>query len=249
MRDLGPRILPTYKPPGITSFSMIRSFKKIYGNEYKKVGHFGSLDPFAEGLLLIGLNGAMKFYGLLQKTFPKTYVATGIVGLSSPTGDGSDPENISKIHCPPSVRQLGREELNHFCRSHFLGSYNQAPHYFSAAKYKGKPLYQYAREGIMIDKPPVKRFIYDMTILYWSYPELTFQVRVSSGTYIRGLFEDLCEKLETKGILSRLKRTAIGPCRLKEAVPKTAWNREALRNHCLYPEDLFFNKKHDPEKD
>ena len=239
MRDISPRILPAYKPPGITSFSMIRSFKKIYGNECRKVGHFGSLDPFAEGLLLIGFNGAMKFNNFLQETFSKTYVATGIFGRFSPTGDGSDTESISKVHCPPLIKKLGQEELEQFCRSHFLGSYNQAPHHYSAAKHKGRPLYQYAREGIMIDKPPVKRFIYDIHVLRWNYPELIFQIIVSSGTYIRGLFEDICKKLDTKGILSHLKRTAIGPCRLDEAVSKETWNRETLKAHCLSPKALF----------
>ena len=242
MIHVGPHILPVNKPPGPSSFSMIRKFKRICGKKYSKIGHFGSLDPFAEGLLLIGFNGAMKFNNTLQKKFSKTYVAKGHLGLYSPTGDASRPDNIVSVDCPLSVKKMTQKQLEDFCCSQFLGHYQQSPHHFSAAKYKGKPLYEYARKNIMIDKPSVKRFISDIHILKWDYPALTFQAIVSSGTYIRGLFEDICLKLGTKGILFRLKRTAIGPILLEKSVAQKEWDMETLSTSFLSTEQIFYEK-------
>ena len=83
-----PGLVIVNKPVGPTSFDVVRTFKRTFSqNNIKKVGHFGSLDPFAEGVLLVGFNGAMKFNGMVQENFYKTYVATGVFGLSTPTGD------------------------------------------------------------------------------------------------------------------------------------------------------------------
>ena len=97
------------------------------------------------------------------------------------------------------LKARGSQELESFLRGHFLGEYHQSPHPFSAAKHQGDPLYKYARKGIIIKRPPVKRIIASLNLMVWDYPRLVFEVTVSSGTYIRVLFEDFAEKLGTRG--------------------------------------------------
>jgi len=204
-----PRVFPIYKPPGPSSFNMVAQVKRVLRGQVNKVGHFGSLDPFAEGLILIGVSGAAKLNQYIQQTLSKTYVAKGKFGIKTATGDkegeviGEDNNHL--------VEKFSLEELKELLESKYTGDYLQSPPSFSAAKHQGKPLYKWALEGKKIEKDQVLRKIYSLEIIDFNYPFLTFKAEVSSGTYIRSLFEDMAEDLNTLGHLSELKRTKIGP--------------------------------------
>ena len=123
-----PGVVVVHKPVGPTTFDMVRLFKRTFAHcNIKKIGHFGSLDPFAEGVVLIGFNGAMKLNGALQERFSKTYVATGIFGLATPTGDTDCPEGRMERVDAGRVQGMDRDGIESFFRDGFLGAYLQAP--------------------------------------------------------------------------------------------------------------------------
>ena len=202
-----PKVIPIYKPPGPSSFQMVAKLKRALKGKVKKVGHFGSLDPFAEGLMLIGVSGAAKLNQYVQQTLSKTYVAKGKLGIKTASGD-TEGDILEENSHPLS---LDITELKKLLETKYVGEYLQSPPAFSAAKHQGKPLYKWALEGKKIEKEPVVRKIYDLEIIDFDYPYLTFKAEVSSGTYIRSLFEDMAQDLGTIGHLVELKRTHIGP--------------------------------------
>ena len=185
---LGPFFLNIYKPVGITSFTVISKLKKILPLSIGKIGHFGTLDPFAEGVLLIGIGPATRFNIHSQK-FKKEYIVEGVLGIGSPTGDIDIDENLLTQDESFNFEDLSFQQVKKSLEG-FLGEYHQAPHPYSSAKYLGKPLYKWAREGINIEKDPVLRHIYEIELLKINQSIITFRVVVSSGTYIRVLFED-----------------------------------------------------------
>jgi tRNA pseudouridine55 synthase len=202
-----PKVIPIYKPPGPSSFQMVAKLKRVLKGKVKKVGHFGSLDPFAEGLMLIGVSGAAKLNQYVQQTLSKTYVAKGLLGIKTASGD-TEGEVLEENSHPIS---LDITELKELLETKYVGEYLQSPPAFSAAKHQGKPLYKWALEGKKVEKEQVVRTIYNLEILDYDYPYLTFKAEVSSGTYIRSLFEDMAKDLGTIGHLVELKRTKIGP--------------------------------------
>lgn len=222
--DNRPYIIPLYKPAGISSFDVIRKVRstlirhlgKGKGRRKLKIGHFGTLDPFAEGLLLVGTGKAMKLMALIQEELPKQYQAVGNIGLKTFTGD-CDGERMNEI-------ELSQQELTSLYQSLYAqaeslkGQYLQAPPYFSAVKHEGKPLYEYAREGIFIDKPPVSRHIYDLEILGTDECEVTFRAKVSNGTYIRTLWQDMLPSIDGCGHLTKLVRDQVGSLNLTHSI-------------------------------
>ncbi|MCY4644299.1 MAG: hypothetical protein OXB88_06730 [Bacteriovoracales bacterium] len=213
----------TYKPPGMSSHDVVRHFKRHLPRPFGKIGHLGTLDPFAEGVLLIATGGAQRMNDLVHEWYPKTYWARGILGVQTPTGDMTVPpahEDRSK-----TFRDLGQCSLDFFSArwESFVGEYLQAPPAFSAAKHKGVPLHVWARRGRPVLKEPVKRTVYSLSVERVDFPQVDFVVTVSSGTYIRTLFEDMGKKLGTFGALCQLKRTAIGPLVEQNSLPQKAW--------------------------
>jgi tRNA pseudouridine(55) synthase len=213
-----PLVMSISKPPGISSFDCVRFFKKNYATKTMKVGHFGTLDPFAAGLLLLGFNRAARLNDLIHEFCPKTYIACGKMGLQTDTGD-----HTGKI-IQVDESDFFQKNMPQFPLSHlqatwdkFQGNYEQSPPAFSATKYEGKPLHEWARQGIMIPKEKVQREIYALKVLKWRHPYVSFQVTVSSGTYIRVLFEDLCREFGCLGTLIGLVRSQIGLISLKSA--------------------------------
>lgn len=218
-----PLIYKIFKPKGISSFSVIASLKREFPKSKSlKIGHFGTLDPFAEGLLLVGVYGATRLNQYLQKEFPKTYEAVGIFGQKTATGDleGVVEEEIS----PEKLRNLSLDDLKNNLEGKFKGEYFQSPPRFSAAKHKGKKLYEYALKGEEITKEPVLRIIHQLEILSFDFPYLTFRATVSSGTYIRSLFEDMAKSLGTLGHLRELKRTSIGAHKVVDSIIPDAFS-------------------------
>lgn len=196
------------KPAGISSFGVVavvrRYLTRLIGRRVK-VGHCGTLDPFATGLLILvsGRNTrrASEFSGL-----DKVYQATIRLGARSTTGDpeGEITESPSK---PPSLERI-REVL-----SQFTGQIQQVPPSYSAIKVNGRRAYQLARAGKPVALSPRTVQVYSIELVsysYYSYPELTIKTKVSSGTYIRSLASDMGERLGTGAYTVALRRLSIG---------------------------------------
>ena len=154
---------------------------------------------------MIGGNGACRLNNYLHERFPKTYLAHGKFGQKTSTGD-LEGEVVETKKMP----ELSVKNVEDVLKS-FLGDYLQRPPAFSATKHEGKALYEYARQGIEIKKDLVRREIKSIELVELKNDELLFRVTVSTGTYIRTLFEDVAKKLGTIGHLIALKREAIGP--------------------------------------
>ena len=172
------------------------------------------MDPFANGVLLVGTGKALKLMQYFQVLSKKSYRARGSYQFSTLTGD-CDGEKLRE-----STISLVRNEEDFRSRAkNFIGEYHQIPPYFSAVKHEGRPLYEWAREGVFINKPAVKRNIFNFEIISNKNNELEFDATVSSGTYIRGLWTDYCKTFELEGHLKGLTRTSWGDCRLCDCVP------------------------------
>lgn len=202
-------IIPVDKPAGLTSFTVVRLIRKWTG--CKKVGHAGTLDPFATGLLLICTGKATKRSAELM-LFEKTYEATITLGQKTTT---DDPEG--EIVATRPVPIFPETEICE-CLNTFTGVIEQVPPIFSALKKDGKPLYRYARKGVPVTLEPRKVQIHEIELLGWQLPDLSIRVRCGKGTYIRALARDVGERLGTGGSLKSLRRTQIGPYRVDDAV-------------------------------
>jgi tRNA pseudouridine55 synthase len=216
-----------HKPVGMTSYDVLRRIKvqRIkQGLAPVKLGHSGTLDPFAEGLLIV-LFGKATAFGEIFLHLNKTYEGHLIFGQKTATGDPTSPV-IQTAALPAAIQNLPK--IAH----RFLGNYDQVPPMFSATKIQGKRLYELARKGIVTPRPAKKRTIYQLHIDATQYctdpihnvsviAEAQFSATVSSGTYIRTLAEDLAQAAQSVGTLKSLKRTHIGPFSLELA--STDW--------------------------
>lgn len=196
------------KPVGISSYRFIERIKNIL--KARKIGHAGSLDPLASGVLLVLLNkGTRLFQKLLG--LDKEYQVVAKLGEKTDTWDKE-----GKVIARRAVPHFSKEEIQRVLDS-FQGNYWQPVPPYSAAKLKGKPRYFYARQGIEIPSKKSVTKIYRLKLLKWQPPFLSFKVRCSSGTYIRSLVHDLGEKLGTGATTNNLLRLSVGPFSIKEA--------------------------------
>jgi tRNA pseudouridine55 synthase len=205
-------ILLIDKPAGWTSHDVvakIRSLLKKETGQKVKVGHAGTLDPAAMGLLVILVGSYCKRAGEFSK-LDKTYEAELILGKVSTTGD-SEGEITEKSAKKPSKEAI-EQVLNGF-----TGEIQQTPHKFSAMKVGGQRAYKLARAGKEVVLEPRKVTIHGIEDVKYIYPKLNFTTEVSSGTYIRSLAEDIGEKLGTGAYLSALRRTKIGNFDIKDS--------------------------------
>ena len=240
---LAPLVLPVFKPPRLGSFDAVRHFKRFLPYDYGKIGHFGTLDPFASGLLLIGVGGAARLNDLVHSELPKTYIAVGKLGVETATGDWEG-EIRQKDETPYFFGTIGRFQLSflkEILEKKFQGEYWQSPHAYSAAKFMGRPLHEWAREGTEIKKEAVKRYIHSVEILKYQFPYVSFKAVVSSGTYVRTLFSDMAQELGTIGSLIALHRSSIGPVQARMAAIKKNWPGQGGDYHlnALRPQDLL----------
>tara|TARA_Y100000996_G_scaffold131849_1_gene100215 strand:+ start:281 stop:934 length:654 start_codon:yes stop_codon:yes gene_type:complete len=191
-----------YKPVGWTSFDIVKKVRSV--TKEKKVGHGGTLDPFAEGVLIIGTGKETKTLSNVSSK-KKSYQAIIQLGTETNTLDNEGVvTNNLKI---PSF--TGDEIVSVLNR--FKGEYIHKPPMFSAKKVKGVPLYKLARKNIKIDRDNIKSFIYDISLNDYSSDLINFSVTCSKGTYIRVLGSDIAKKINTVGHLIKLVRTSIGP--------------------------------------
>ncbi|ADU96872.1 tRNA pseudouridine synthase B [Thermovibrio ammonificans HB-1] len=222
--------LPVDKPSGITSHDVVDRVRKLLPRR-TKVGHTGTLDPLATGLLVLAVGKATKFSQFLLKQ-DKCYTVEGELGLSSPTYD-VDGEVVS-VPCPP----LSEEELQS-ALSRFVGEIEQTPPPFSAVRIKGKRAYQLAREGKEFTLPKRRVTVYSLKLLSFSFPRFSLEVCCSSGTYIRSLVHDIGLALGTDAVVTSLRRTKVGNLSVESAVKLSELNRENLFSYLLPVESLL----------
>ena len=220
-----PLIFNIFKPARITSYDVIRHFKRNLPDGFGKIGHFGTLDPFASGVLMVGIGGAARLNDFIHEFMPKTYIAVGKLGIETPTGDytGEIVQRDDSLYLTQEIARLPKNFLEERFKSKFVGDYWQAPHKYSAAKFMGKNLHEWAREGVEVKKEAVLRQIYSIKVLKYSFPYLAIEVTVSSGTYVRSLFTDLCNDLGTIGYLVSLVRSRVGNVEAIQALHKKDW--------------------------
>lgn len=220
-----PMVFNVFKPARITSYDVVRHFKRHLPLGFGKIGHFGTLDPFASGVLMIGICGAARLNDFIHELLPKTYLAIGKLGIETPTGDYTSEivQRDESIYLNREIAGFSAEFIEEKFKEKFLGEYWQAPHKYSAAKFMGKNLHEWAREGVEITKEPVKRFVHKIEVVKYQFPYLSVRVEVSSGTYVRTLFSDMCNYLGTLGSLISLVRESVGPVDFKSALHKKDW--------------------------
>jgi len=217
-------ILNINKPGGWTSFDVIRRIRRMTG--FRKIGHGGTLDPMARGVLLICTGKATKEFDRLL-LLEKVYEGTIELGIQTDTDD-IEGRVLGRSPVPAFDSDTIREAL-----SRFNGEVEQIPPAFSAVKMKGKPLYRMARKGMAVEPKARKVRIFESTILKWEKPLLDFRIRCGKGTYIRALARDMGQVLGTGGTLKALTRTRVGPYTLEEAL-----TLEQLEGLCFVNESL-----------
>lgn len=208
------QILLIDKPAGLTSFGVVARVRRKLTQEIGrkiKVGHAGTLDPFATGLLILLIGKATKKAEEFLK-LDKVYEATIRLGAISTTGDPEGEIQESKKLTNPPLRTKVEIVLKSF-----VGKIEQTPPSFSAIKISGQRAYKLARRGEKIQMPTRKVQIYEIKILEYSYPILKISCHVSSGTYIRTLAEDIGKKIGVGAYATQLRRLKIGDWTVKEA--------------------------------
>ncbi len=219
------------KPLGFSSNQVLKKIQWLFNA--KKAGHTGTLDPMASGLLPICLGEATKFsHHLLNAN--KTYIATIQLGMTTTTGD-QEGEVVSEKEVILNEVQL-KETLQKF-----MGDITQIPPMYSALKFEGKPLYEYARKGIEIERKSRQITIHDIKLMKIEASKMTVEVFCSKGTYIRTLAEDIGQALGCGAYLKALKRTQTGNFQVANALSIEALETMAMssREKVLLPIDTL----------
>lgn len=221
-------VLPFLKPPGITSHDAVGICRRIL--KEKRIGHSGTLDPMAYGVLPIFLGKATR---LIEYTdgFDKTYVAECKFGIFTDTEDSTgqpvlpddemklaegitlldDFSVVNDLLIPPTWDELSS------VLSSFVGTQEQRPSKYSAIKINGIRAYEYARKGISVELPMRTIMVSNIELIAYGFPYFTIRVTCSGGTYIRSLLRDICVQLGIPGTMTSLARTAVGPFMIQSA--------------------------------
>lgn len=202
-------IINIYKPVGWTSFNVVKKIRGI--TREKKVGHAGTLDPFAEGVLIIGTGKDTKKLTEISSDY-KSYIATITLGEETNTLDTE-----GKIIAKSEIPKLSSDSINNVLKD-FLGKQKQIPPMFSAKKIGGKKLYELARKNIEIEREPKEIDIKEIDLINYTKNNIIFKVTCSKGTYVRVLGSDIAKALGTVGHLSKLIRTSVGEYLVDDAI-------------------------------
>ena len=219
------------KPGGITSHDVVLKVRRLFGKA--KVGHTGTLDPMADGLLILLIGSATKCAALYQK-LSKVYCGKIRMGIETDSGDLD-----GKIIRQSPVPSLSSEKIQRAMTS-FLGPQEIMPPVYSAIKYNGKPLYTYARKGIAVPLKNRPCNIYEWKLLSWDAPEAQFRLHCSQGTYARSLAVELGRTFNAPAVLSQLRREKIGSYHVSQALPYESLSRlsDSELNSSILPVDL-----------
>lgn len=198
------------KPAGITSHDVVDQLRRITG--IRKIGHAGTLDPFATGLLVVGVGrSATKRLGELVGA-DKIYEAVMVLGATSDTQD-----KTGKITTKPDPLLPEDSAAIQGAMDLLIGETEQVPPMYSAKKVKGRKLYELARAGQEVEREPVKITVHELEVTEYEPPRVSFRVRCSSGTYVRTLAHDLGQTLSTGAYLESLHRHAVGQFQVENA--------------------------------
>ncbi|MFZ1483660.1 MAG: tRNA pseudouridine(55) synthase TruB [Candidatus Saccharimonadales bacterium] len=225
-------ILLVDKPKTWTSFDVVNYVRKIVATEEGKkpknckVGHTGTLDPLATGLLVLLVGKEYTRRATELTKVDKTYEVTMTLGQTSTTGDDEGKKTAVSDTVPTKEAVLG-------ALAHFTGDIMQVPPAFSAMKINGKRAYELAREGKPVELEARPATIYSADLTSYDYPIVTFTSRVSSGTYIRSLVEDIGEHLSTGAYMSDLRRTTVGKFTIDSALEVESLNAEVLQENLM----------------
>ncbi|MCL4295024.1 MAG: tRNA pseudouridine(55) synthase TruB [Anaerolineae bacterium] len=222
-------LLNINKPKGITSHDVVNRVRRLAGQ--RRVGHAGTLDPMATGVLLVCLGQATRLIEYVM-VGQKQYRATIRFGVITDTLDAEG--QVTAINDSSS---LSDTQLRTILPS-FLGDIEQIPPLFSAIKQEGQPLYKRARAGKVVEVAPRRVAIHALTWVAWQPPDLILDVTCSAGTYIRSLARDLGQAAGPGAHLAELTRTASGPWQLAEAVSLEQLEREAAQNASAWQRHL-----------
>ena len=207
-------VLLVDKPAGITSFGVVARVRRRLSEQLgkkAKVGHTGTLDPFATGLMII-VTGKECRNAMNYSKLDKEYEATIRLGADSSTGDPEgDLTEVSSLQPDEAAVKKALQR--------FIGEITQTPPAFSAIKVNGRRAYDLAREGKPVEIPPRQVTIYSLELMSYDYPDIRIRVHVSSGTYIRSLAEDIGTALKTGAYCTELRRTKVGKWSVEDAVP------------------------------
>ncbi|WP_162523440.1 tRNA pseudouridine(55) synthase TruB [Calorimonas adulescens] len=202
-------ILNVYKPEGVSSNYVVQKIKKMF--KLAKVGHGGTLDPFASGILPIFVNKATRLNNYIH-SFDKEYVACIELGTATDTADYT-----GKVVKRMSVPDISEEKIKESLKN-FVGQIEQVPPAYSAKKLNGIRAYDLARKGVHFSLVPIKVIIYSCDLLYYEGDKIYIRVKCGSGTYIRTLCEDIACSLGTVGYVSYLERIRYGPLEKSNAI-------------------------------
>lgn len=222
------------KQKGFTSHDVVNVIRKKLNT--KKVGHTGTLDPNATGVLPILIGKGTKISKYLME-HDKTYIATLKLGEKTDTGD-SEGQVIEEKSIPKDLR---KEDINDVLQS-FLGKQKQLPPMYSAIKINGKKLYEYAREGKEVKIEPRNIEIYKIELLEYQNNKIKFEVECSKGTYIRTLCEDISQKLETVGYMEELQRTKVNTFKIEDSILLDDITLENAEKNIIKIEKVFKEK-------
>ena len=201
-------ILIINKKKNMTSRDVVDiACKKLYT---RKVGHTGTLDPLAEGVLVLAVNKGLKLVDDIT-SLDKEYIAEVTLGIKTDTLD------ITGNVLEEKEEKINKEQLQEVLNS-FVGPYHMTVPIYSAVKVNGKKLYEYAREGKEVELPTKDVFINEIELISFDDNKFTFRSNVSKGTYIRSLINDICDKLNVIGTMSNLKRTKQGKFDIKDSI-------------------------------
>ena len=233
-------ILIVNKEKGYTSHDVVGKLRKIFG--MKQIGHTGTLDPNATGVLPILIGKATKASQYLME-HDKTYIATLKLGERTNTLDGEG-EVVEKQTIEESL--LNKDKIDAVLQT-FLGKQEQIPPMYSAIKIKGKKLYEYAKQGKEIIREPRSIEIYEIKLkkVNKEKKEIIFEVHCSKGTYIRVLCEDIAKKIGTIGYMKELERTEVTPFTIKQALTlqQIEQQKENIKKYLISIEKIFEQKR------
>lgn len=215
------------KPKGITSNELCQKLKKYLNTT--KIGHTGTLDPNATGLMIVLFGEATKANQFMVSD-TKEYIATVKIGIETDTLDID-----GNILSSKELKMPSRDILEATLKS-FIKEYDQYPPLASAIKYNGKKLYEYLRKGEKVEVKPRKVKIYDISLLDIKTDEFIFKTKVSSGTYIRSLVKDILDELNFIGVLSDLRRTKINDISIDDAYTLSDIENNKFKTISLYEE-------------
>jgi len=219
-------LLNVNKPAGVTSRDVVNRVQRLVRPH--KVGHAGTLDPLATGVLVIAVGPATRLVEYVQR-MPKTYRGTFLLGRTSDTEDIDGMVQVLADPPQPTIEDI------QVAIEQFVGTIDQLPPAYSALKVGGQRAYDLARRGQAVELASRPVEIHSLELISYSYPEMTLLVRCGSGTYIRSLGRDLARSLGSEAVMSALVREAIGPFTIDAAMDGEAITTATIESHLVSP--------------